>query len=61
MFALVSRTSKGLRRGHWEIGEGALRVPLIGENLKLGLAPLVVLGLTAVVVGVMWRARRRAE
>lgn len=61
MFALVSRTSKGLRRGHWEIGEGALRVPLIGENLKLGLAPLVVLGLTAVVVGVLWRARRRGN
>jgi membrane protease YdiL (CAAX protease family) len=60
MFALLSRTSKGLRSGQWMVGEGSVRIPLIGENLKLGLAPLLVLLLTAGVIALLWR-KRRAE
>ncbi len=61
MFALVSRTSRGLRSGQWMVGEGGVRIPLIGENLKLGLAPLVVLVLTAGVIALLWRKRRLSD
>ena len=60
-FALLSRTSKGLRRGEWVMDFGGIKVPLIGENLKLGLAPLLVLSLTAVVIALAWRKRRKGE
>ncbi len=46
LFSAITRTSRALKNGHFNHDLGTTHIPLIGENLKLGLAPLLTLALT---------------
>jgi membrane protease YdiL (CAAX protease family) len=45
-------TTRAMRKGDFNWGSGENAIPLIGAQLKIGLLPLVVLGLTA--LAVLW-------
>ncbi len=53
IFGALTRTSKALKAGNWDWHVSGSAIPMIGENLKLGLVPLGVLLLTAVVLGLL--------
>lgn len=53
----TTRTTRALSQGQFSLGEGDNAIPLIGTQLKIGLLPLAVLGLTA--LAVLWWLRFR--
>ncbi len=55
----TTMTTKAMRKGqfNWDVGDTA--IPLIGAQLKIGLLPLAVLGLTSIAVLIWLRMRRR--
>ena len=50
-------TTRAMRQGKFNLGEGDAAIPLIGSQLKVGLLPLAVLALTS--LAVLWWLRLR--
>lgn len=59
LFMGATQTTKALKDGAFTLGSGENGIPLIGEQLKIGLVPLGVLILTSVGVGCWLRLRVR--
>lgn len=57
IFGGFAKTTKSLQSGGWDFTIGDVHIPLIGTNLKLGLAPLIVLMLTFLLL-MRWLTRR---
>lgn len=59
LFNGATRTSRALRKGEFRLGEGDNAIPLIGENLKIGLLPLGALVIVALLTGLWLKLRAR--
>ncbi|HWB05383.1 MAG TPA: CPBP family intramembrane glutamic endopeptidase [Verrucomicrobiales bacterium] len=53
----MTKGSPGLEKGHYDLALGGTRIPWIGPQLQIGLAPLITLLLMA--IALEWQIRRR--
>ena len=55
----ATMSTRAMRQGRFNLGSGENAIPLIGAQLKIGLLPLAVLGLTS--LAVLWWLRLRLK